>query len=117
MTDSTISTNPYSKGGKFSKALIVAKGMNRRFPDGNSPYEIMTRLLEECGEVAAEVNHFENSGTKCLRNGEPSKEKIAGEVRDVLNAIMQLIIYYKMEDEMNQAIAASISRLTVEGYI
>lgn len=77
----------------------------------------MTRLLEECGEVAAEVNHFENSGTKCLRNGEPSKEKIAGEVRDVLNAIMQLIIYYKMEDEMNQAIAASISRLTVEGYI
>ena len=101
----------------FDKALIMAKGMNSRFPAGNSPYEIMTRLLEECGEVASEVNHFENSGTKCLRNGEPSKEKLAGEVRDVLNAVMQLIIYYDIEKEVKQAIETSIERLTAEGYL
>ena len=101
----------------LDKALMMANGMNRRFPDGNSPYEIMTRLLEECGEVAAEVNHFENSGTKRLRNGEPSKEKLAGEVREVLNAVMQLIIYYDIEEEVNQAIETSINRLTAEGHI
>lgn len=101
----------------FNKAIIMAKGMNKRFPDGNSPYEIMTRLLEESGEVAAEVNHFENSGTKCLRNGAPSKEKLAGEVRDVLNAVMQLILYYGIEEEVNEAIETSINRLTAEGYI
>lgn len=101
----------------LDKALIMAKGMNRRFPDGNSPYEIMTRILEECGEVAAEVNHFENSGTKRQRHGEPSKEKLAGEVRDVLNAVMQLIIYYGVEEEVNQAIETSISRLRAEGHI
>ena len=101
----------------LDKALIMAKGMNNRFPDGNSPYEIMTRLLEECGEVAAEVNHFENSGTKCQRHGEPSKEKLAGEVRDVLNAVMQLIIYYDIEEDVKQAIETSISCLTAEGHI
>lgn len=73
----------------LDKALLMAQGMNRRFPDGNSPYEIMTRLLEECGEVAAEVNHFENSGTKRLRHGETSREKPAGEVRDVLKAVLR----------------------------
>ncbi|MCM1124984.1 MAG: hypothetical protein NC429_00795 [Lachnospiraceae bacterium] len=40
----------------FDKALIMAKGMNNRFPAGNSPYEIMTRLLEECGEAASIIS-------------------------------------------------------------
>ena len=101
----------------LDQMLIMAKGMNKRFPEGNSPYEIMTRLLEECGEVAAEVNHFENSGTKRLRKGEPSKEKLAGEVRDVLNAVMQLVLFYDIEDEVCQAIGKSVSRLTEEGYL
>lgn len=101
----------------LDSALIMAKGMNNRFPGGNSPYEIMTRLLEECGEVAAEVNHFENSGTKRQRHGEPSKEKLAREVRDVLNAVMQLVIYYDIEEDVKQAIETSISRLMAEGHI
>ena len=101
----------------LDNVLTMAKGMNNRFPDGNSPYEIMTRLMEECGEVAAEVNHFENSGTKRQRHGDPSKEKLAGEVRDVLNAVMQLVIYYDIQDEVNKAIEESIHRLTAEGHI
>lgn len=61
-----MNVKPDCYGGKemLDKALIMARGMNRRFLDGNSPYQIMTRLFEECGEVASEVNHFENSGTK-----------------------------------------------------
>lgn len=39
----------------LGNVLTMAKGMNSRFPDGNSPYEIMTRLLEECGEVAVHI--------------------------------------------------------------
>lgn len=97
--------------------MILAEGMNRRFPEGNEPYQIMTRLLEECGEVAKEVNHFENSGTKALRHGAPSKEKLAGEVKDVINALMQLVLYYGVEDELAQAVRKSIAQLTEEGYI
>ena len=29
--------------------------MNKRFPEGNQAYQIVTRVLEECGEVAKEV--------------------------------------------------------------
>ena len=101
----------------LDKTLIMAQGMKKRFPNGNNPYEIMTRLLEECGEVASEVNHFENSGTKTLRHGEPSKQKLAGEIKDVLNALMQLTIYYGVEADVKKEIDKSISQLTAEGYI
>ena len=101
----------------MDRLLCLAKGMNSRFPEGNHSYQIMTRLLEECGEVAKEVNHFENSGTKSLRHGEPSKEKLAGEIKDVLNALMQLTLYYGVEEELSQAIERSIHNLTLEGHI
>lgn len=101
----------------MERLLKLAHGMNSRFPEGNDAYQIMTRLLEECGEVAKEVNHFENSGTKSLRHGEPSKEKLAGEIKDVLNALMQLTIYYGVEEELAQAVEKSIHNLTLEGYI
>ena len=97
--------------------ITLAQGMTKRFPNGNEPYQIMTRLLEECGEVAKEVNHFENSGTKAQRHGEPSKEKLAGEVKDVLNALMQLVLYYGIEEELDAAVRKSIGQLTEEGYI
>ncbi len=74
------------------RMIILAKGMNKRFPKGNVPYEITTRILEECGEVASEVNHFESSGTKNQRHGEPSKEKLASEIKDAMNALMQLTL-------------------------
>lgn len=101
----------------LEEVIIMSQGMNKRFPGGNHPFEIMARLLEECGEVASEVNHFENSGTKALRHGEPSKEKLAGEIKDALNALMQLTLYYGVEEELRQAIYKSINDLVVEGYI
>lgn len=100
----------------LDRLITLANGMNHRFPEGNHPYEIMTRLLEECGEVASEVNHFENSGTKALRHGEASKENLAGEIRDVLNALMQLTLYYDVQEEVEQAVETSIQQLAEEGY-
>lgn len=101
----------------LEKLQILAMGMNKRFPDGNTPYEITTRILEECGEVASEVNHFESSGTKRQRHGEPSREKLASEIKDVLNALMQLVLYYGVEEEVKEAIEKSIQNLLEEGYI
>jgi NTP pyrophosphatase (non-canonical NTP hydrolase) len=43
----------------LDKLLAICRGFNRRFPDGYNPYQIMTRLLEESGELAKEVSHFE----------------------------------------------------------
>lgn len=33
----------------MDKLYLTAKGHNKRFPDGNQPYQIVTRILEECG--------------------------------------------------------------------
>lgn len=101
----------------MDRIITMAQGMNKRFPEGNTPYQITTRILEECGEVASEVNHFENSGTKSLRHGEPSKEKLAAEMKDALNALMQLALYYEVEEDVKLAVEKSIHNLILEGYI
>ena len=95
----------------------MTRGTNKRFPEGNQPFQIMTRLLEECGEVAAEVNNFENTGIKRQKNGEPDKGVLAGEVRQVLQAVMQLVLYYDLEKELDHAITASIEQMKREGLL
>ncbi len=89
----------------------MAAGHTARFPDGNEPYQIMTRILEECGEVASEVNHFENSGVKNQKHGEPSKAALAGEIRQALNGLIQLAQYYGIEAELEQSIEESLIRI------
>lgn len=96
---------------------VLANGFNKRFPEGNTPYQIMTRVLEECGEVAKEVNRFEKSGTKVLRHGEGSKEDLAGEIKDAMNALMQLALYYDSTDQLESAVKESVKQLKEEGYI
>ncbi|MCM1261715.1 MAG: GNAT family N-acetyltransferase [Butyrivibrio sp.] len=95
----------------------LAAGMNRRFPEGNEPYQIVTRLLEECGEVANEVNRLEGSGTKVQRRGEGTKKELAGEIKDALNALNQLCLYYGAHRELAQAIDESLQSLRREGYV
>lgn len=101
----------------MDKLYLMAKGHNKRFPDGNQPYQIVTRILEECGEVASEVNHFENSGIKNLKHGEPSKEKLASEIKQALNALIQLTIYYDCQAELEESIDSSLERMKNEGLI
>ncbi len=97
--------------------IQLAEGMNRRFPEGNDAFQITTRILEECGEVAKEVNRLENSGTKVLRHGNGSKEDLTSEIKDAMNALMQLAIYYNATDQLQTAIHNSIEQLKTEGYI
>ena len=65
----------------------MVKGYYKRFPLGVEPFQMVTRLLEECGEVASEVNHFESTGIKRLKYGEPSKDALASEIKQALGCI------------------------------
>ena len=58
----------------LEKPWLIAKGMIHRFPDGHDPFQIMTRLLEECGELVQQVNHFQDSGVKRERHGRPDRD-------------------------------------------
>ncbi len=87
--------------------LAITHDLNHRFPNGNTPYQIMTRLLEECGELAQQVNHFENSGVKRANHGEPDPAHMAKEIKDVIRCALQIAIYYGIEAEVEATFAQS----------
>ena len=99
----------------IDKLYKIAEGLNTRFPDGNDPFMIVTRLAEECGGVAAEVNHFERKGVKCARLGAPDKKKLAKELQDVMRAVLHLALYYAVEDELAGSIEEYYQRVVDEG--
>ena len=92
----------------MDKLYRMAKGHTNRFPDGNEPFQIIARILEECGEVASEVNHFERSGIKIQKLGEPSLNHMADEIKQAINALIQLVQYYGIESELEQSIDKSL---------
>jgi NTP pyrophosphatase (non-canonical NTP hydrolase) len=101
----------------FEQVRAVARGFGRRFPEGNDPFRMMTRLLEECGELAQQVNHFEGSGVKREKHGEPDRAKLAQEIRDVLTCVARVIDHYHVEDEVAASIEWVYQRLKNEGFI
>ena len=101
----------------LEKLYAITHGLNRRFPDGNDPFKMMTRLLEESGELAQMVNHFEGTGIKKEKYGEPDKSKLAKEVMDLLRCALQIAIYYGIESELETKINVSYEKMKEEGLI
>lgn len=95
----------------------MALASNRRFPKRVEPYQMAARLLEECGEVAAEINLWEDSGLKRQKHGEPKKENLAGELRQAMTELAKIAMYYGVEEELEQSIAASLERSEEEGLL
>jgi NTP pyrophosphatase (non-canonical NTP hydrolase) len=101
----------------LDQLFAITQSLHRRFPNGNHPFQIMTRLLEECGELAREVNHFEGMGVKREKHGEPDKVHLAKEVQDVLRSALQIAQYYQIENELMASIDQSYQRMKKEGLI
>jgi len=101
----------------LEKLYAICRGLNRRFAAGNAPFQIMTRLLEECGELAEQVNHFEGKGVKREKHGEPDKAKLAKEVQDVLRGALQIVMYCGIEKELAAMIEERYQRMREEGLI
>ncbi|MGI5899198.1 MAG: hypothetical protein ACOX8S_04650 [Christensenellales bacterium] len=95
----------------------MANGYSERFPEGAKPFQMITRLLEECGEVASEINHFEGMGIKRQKHGEPSKEKLANELRQAMVQLFQIAGYYSVEKELEESIEQSLQRFKSAGLI
>ena len=95
----------------------MVEASNRRFPEGVKPFQMATRLLEECGEIASEINLWEDSGIKRQKHGDPKKEDIANEIRQALGELVKIAQYYHLEDELEASIQTSLSRSKAEGLI
>ena len=101
----------------IDKLYKIAEGLNTRFPDGNDPFMIATRLAEECGEVAAEVNHFEGTGVKGQKLGTPDRAKFAKELQDVMRAVLHLAIHYDLQAELAASVERSYRQVVSEGLV
>ena len=101
----------------LEKLVAVSVGLRCRFPEGDEPFQLMARLLEESGELAQQVNHFEGSGVKREKYGEPNKAKMAKEIQDVLRCAIRVAQYYGVEQELKESIEDSYERLLAEGFI
>lgn len=101
----------------MEKLITITKGLNHRFPEGNEPFKIITRLAEECGELAKEVNHWERTGSKIQKYGEPDKKHLAKEAADVIRCALQVALYYGAEEELEATFNESYMRLKSEGHI
>lgn len=101
----------------IDKLYKVAEGLTVKFPDGNDPFMIVTRLAEECGEVAAEVNHIERKGVKVARYGEPDRMAFAKELQQVMRATLQLALYYDLQDELVASVDEAYRRVVTEGLV
>ena len=101
----------------MEKLFAITRGLNRRFPNGINPFQMMTRLLEEGGELAQIVNHFEGTGIKLEKYGQPDKAQLAKEVMDVLRCSLQVAIYYGIERDLETKINDSYELMKAEGII
>ena len=101
----------------FDKLMLTVDGYNKKYPNGNSPFQIITRLCEEAGELASEVNHFEDMGAKRLKHGLPDRKALAKEVQDVIRTALSIARYYGVEQELKDSIDWSYRTKIDEGYI
>jgi NTP pyrophosphatase (non-canonical NTP hydrolase) len=95
----------------------ITIGYNKKYPSGNDPFKIATRLLEECGELAKEVNHFEKTGVKIEKYGLPNRKNFAKEMLDVLKSVLALTVYYGLNEELEELILTTMTKLKEDSYI
>jgi NTP pyrophosphatase (non-canonical NTP hydrolase) len=91
----------------LEKITAINEGLRAAFGEDDSPFEIATRLLEEAGELAAEINNFEDSGVKHVKHGEPDRMALAKEVQDVIRYALQVADYYDLDAELNASVEKS----------
>ena len=101
----------------FQKLYRNVDALNVRFPEGNEPFKIITRLCEEAGELASEINHFERIGVKIQKHGEPDRQHLAKEVQDVMRAALAIARYYHIEQELQISIDNSYRQAQENGHI
>lgn len=100
----------------FERLLLNVAGLNAKFPAGDEPFQIVSRLCEEAGELAQAVNHVEGTGIKAEKYGCPVRAQLAEEVHHVLRAALAVAVHYRLVDDVKRSIDHSTARLGADGY-
>ncbi len=101
----------------LEKIYKRVEGLDKIFPGSRDPFRMLGRLLEECGELAEQVHHFEDTGVKQQKHGKPDPQKMAKEMMDVITAVAALSEYYGLEGELERITERHYRQLIAEGHI
>ena len=99
----------------FEKLELINADLDRLFPNGRDPFQMMTRLLEEAGELAEQVHIFEGSGAKPKKHSKPNPKKMAKEIQDVIGCALQVAQHYDIMPEVKEAIEQRFARRLLAG--
>jgi NTP pyrophosphatase (non-canonical NTP hydrolase) len=102
---------------RLDRLYEIVDGFNVRFPEGNGPFAIVTRLLEEAGEVASVVNHLEGVGAKVAKHGTPDPIALGYEIEDLIHTALSLARFYGVEHIVDEAIDRTHDQLAASGAI
>ena len=101
----------------FNKLLDIVRGYLKKYPEGNAPFQIATRLAEETGEVASDITHTEGGKAKLAKLGKPDRYHLAMELQHVMQATLTLIEHYGLWKELEKSINTTRQDLQKEGFI
>ncbi len=101
----------------FTALSHIVEALDKRFPDGNSAFQRVSRLAEECGELASAVNHREKMGIKHQKHGEATDEHLVKEIQDVLRAALGIARHYGVERQLEQSVEDFYKAYQTEGHI
>lgn len=101
----------------YAALSAIVDALDVRFPDGNSAFQRISRLAEECGELASAVNHRESMGIKVQKHGEATDEHLVKELQDVLRATLGIAKHYGVEAQLEQSIHDFYQSYKEQGFI
>lgn len=103
------STDAGSRAELLDGLLVIVEAQKRRFPRGLDPFKMLSRLLEECGELATEVQVWEDEGLKRAKHGVPDRDRLAGEIVNVLTATLTVADHYDVMLDVAQRVERSVA--------
>ena len=95
----------------LEKIDAINAELHRVFGADDTPFPMVVRLLEEAGELAAQINHFEDAGVKRVKHGEPDRMRLAKEVQDVIRCALQIAAYYDLRAELHASVDRSYGQI------
>jgi len=101
-----------SSDDRLDRLYAVVDRYARRYPEQHHGPGYLTRLIEELGEVAVEVQRLEGVPGKVKKHGPGSIDDLASEVEDLLHTLLGLVRVYSAEEALNAVIEREFAKVT-----
>jgi NTP pyrophosphatase (non-canonical NTP hydrolase) len=99
---------------RLDQLYAIADRYSHRYPDQNTPSGYLTRLIEELGEIAVEVQRLEGVPGKIAKHGPGSVDDLASEVEDLMHSALGLVACYRGEPALDAAIDREYAKVTAD---